>query len=621
MAYNEHMNNYSYEEVLYMSSCHCGCKDCHEHSHEENRLSIIVRLVLGAALFITALFTKISLLFIIAYIILGYDVVLGAFKNYKHIFNESFLMTVATIGAFILGEFAEACAVMLFYQIGEFLSDYATDKSKDSIGELMDLRSDTASLLTADGFLSVPSETVHIGDTIRVLSGERVPLDGTISNGTGYFDTNSLTGESVPKKLGIGDTVLSGYVCCDSAVEISVTKEYADSTASKILALVSDDKKAHSEKFITKFARIYTPIVVVLALLLAIIPTILGEDYRIWIYRAILFLVVSCPCALVVSIPLSFFAGIGCASLKGILIKGAFALENAAKIKNFAFDKTGTLTDGKFAVRSVNCENDELLKYAAYCEYYSSHPIAKAINEYYKDTIDESQISGFSEIAGKGVLATVNSHKVKVGSAEFIGVKNEEKGLIYVSIDGNFAGSILVSDSIKNEAKSAIENLKKLGISPVILTGDNAENSKKIADELNIPVSSSLLPQDKVSKIENLKKSGFTAFVGDGINDAPVLSTADVGISMGSIGSDAAIEASDIVLTADDLSKIPNLVRISRKTMRIVKENIVLSILVKVSVMLLGALGLTSIWIAVFADVGVLILAVLNSLRAFFVKD
>lgn len=603
-----------------MSSCHCSCNENHDCSHEENRLPIIIRLILGAVLFISALFAHNNSLFIIAYIILGYDVILGALKNYKNIFNESFLMTVATIGAFILGEFPEACAVMLFYQIGEFLSDYATDKSKKSIGELMDLRSDTASLLTDDGFSPVLSETVHIGDTIRVLAGEKVPLDGIISKGTGYFDTKSLTGESVPQKLGVGDTVLSGFVCCDSAIEISVTKEYADSTASKILALVSDDKKANSEKFITKFARIYTPIVVILAVLLAIIPTIFGGDYKIWIYRAILFLVVSCPCALVVSIPLSFFAGIGCASLKGILIKGAFALENAAKIKNFAFDKTGTLTDGKFAVRSVNCESyaeAELLKYAAYCEYYSNHPIAKAIKEYYKNDIDESLISDFSEIAGKGVLATINLHKVMAGSAEFIGIKEAEKGFVYISIDGNFVGSILVSDSIKNEAKSAIENLKKLNISPVILTGDSLENSKKIADELNIPVNSSLLPQDKVYKIENLKKSGVTAFAGDGINDAPVLSIADVGISMGNIGSDAAIEASDIVLTADDLSKIPKLIKISRKTMRIVKANIVLSIFVKVAVMLLGAFGLTSIWIAVFADVGVLILAVLNSLRAF----
>ena len=601
----------------------CSCEH-HCHEDEESHLPIVIRLILGSLLFITAFIIHSNILFIISYIILGYDVILSAFRNYKNLFNESFLMTVATIGAFCLGEFAEACAVMLFYQIGEFLSDYATDKSKDSIGELMDLRSDTAHLLTAEGVTDVLSEAVNIGDTIRVLSGEKVPLDGIISKGEGYFDTKSLTGESVPKKLCMGETVLSGYVASNSPVEITVTKEYEDSTASKILALVSDEKRANSEKFITKFARIYTPIVVVLALLIAVIPIIFGGYYKTWIYRAMLFLVVSCPCALVVSIPLSFFAGIGCASIKGILIKGAFALENAARIKNFAFDKTGTLTDGKFAVRSVKCENyseDELLKYTAYCEYYSNHPIANAIKEYYKNDIDEKLISDFCESTGKGISAEINSHKVMVGSAEFIGIKTQEKGSIYISIDGEFAGSILISDSIKDEAKSAISEIKSLGISPIILTGDSFSNAEGVANKLDIPFKASLLPQDKVGEIELLKEKGVTAFVGDGINDAPVLSNADVGISMGNIGQDAAIESSDIVLTNDDLLKIPKLILISRKTMRIVKENIIFSISVKIAVMLLGAVGFASIWSAVFADVGVLILAILNSLRAFFVKD
>ena len=607
-----------------MDSRHCcSCED-HCHEHEESRLPIVIRLISGAILFILALLLHNNFLFTLSYIILGYDVVFKAFKNYKNLFNESFLMTVATFGAFALGEFAEACAVMLFYQIGEFLSDYATDKSKESIGELMDLRSDTAHLLSAEGVTDVLSETVHIGDNIRVLSGEKVPLDGIISKGAGYFDTKSLTGESIPQKLFVGDTVLSGYISTNSPVEITVTKEYADSTASKILALVSDEKKANSEKFITKFSRIYTPIVVILALLIAVIPVIFGGYYKTWIYRAMLFLVVSCPCALVVSIPLSFFAGIGCASLKGILIKGAFALEKASKIKNFAFDKTGTLTDGKFAVRSVKSENyseNELLKYAAYCEYYSNHPIANAIKEYYAEDIDEGLISDFSEIAGKGILAKIDSHNISVGSAEFVGVENSQKGLIYVSVDGEFAGSILISDEIKNEAKSAISELKKLGISPIILTGDSLYNAESVANELDIPFKASLLPQDKVSEIGKLKKNGVTAFVGDGINDAPVLSNADVGVSMGNIGQDAAIESSDVVLTNDDLLKIPKLIRISGKTMRIVKENIIFSISVKIAVMLLGALGFASIWGAVFADVGVLILAILNSLRAFLLKD
>lgn len=602
-----------------MSSCHCGCHCEDEHSHNEHSL-IILRLFLGTVLFLAALFLKNNYLFILSYIILGYDVVWNALKSFKDIFNESFLMTIATIGAFIIGEFPEACAVMLFYQIGEFLSDYAADKSKKSIGELIDLRSDTASVLSENGFVTVDSQNVKTGDTIRVLPGEKVALDGVISKGTGYFDMKSLTGEGVPKKFGIGDTVLSGFVCCDSVIEITVTKEYSDSTASKILKLINDDKKANSEKFITKFARVYTPIVVILALLIAVIPIISGGDYKVWFYRAILFLVVSCPCALVVSIPLSFFAGIGCASLNGILIKGSFALERAAKIKTFAFDKTGTLTDGLFAVREIKSEifsEEELLKYAAYCEFYSSHPIAKAIKSSYGKDIDESLITEYADISGKGVSAYVDLHKVMIGSADFLGVKNAQKGAVYLSIDGKFAGSILVADKLKDEAMSVVLSLKKRGISSYILTGDNEENTLPVAEELNIPFFASLLPEDKVNKINELKKSGFTAFAGDGINDAPVLSNADVGISMGNVGSDAAIEASDIVLTSDNLEKLPKLTKISKKTMLIVKENIILSISVKIAVMLLGALGFASIWSAVFADVGVLILAVLNALRAF----
>lgn len=609
-----------------MACCHSECHGhCHgEHEHGENHIVTVLRLITGAVIFLIGLFLNNNILFLISYIILGYDVVFNAFKSIKNIFNESFLMTVATLGAIILGDFPEAAAVMLFYQIGEFLSDYAVDKSKESIGELMDLRSDTANLLTKDGVKTVASQDVHIGDIIRVLPGEKVPLDGVISQGCGYFDTKSLTGESVPKKCILGDTVLSGYVALDTAVQIEVTKEYADSTASKILELLNDDKKANSEKFISKFARIYTPIVVFSAVLIAILPILFGGEWKTWLYRALLFLVVSCPCALVVSIPLTFFSGIGCASQKGILIKGAFILEKASKIKNFAFDKTGTLTDGLFTVRSVKSEKyteDELLKYCAYAEFYSMHPIAKAIKNFYSSYIDESLITDYKEISGKGVSATINSHKVIAGSADYLGIQNSEKGVVYVSIDGNFAGSITVSDKLKAEAEKVISKLKKQGIRPAVLTGDRFENSEFVKNILNIPVFSSLLPQDKVSKIKELKNTGITAFAGDGINDAPVLSNADVGISMGKIGSDAAILASDVVLTSDNLEKIPKLIEISRKTMRIVGENIVLSILVKLAVMILGALGLASIWLAVFADVGVLILAVINSLRAFLVKD
>lgn len=607
--------------------CHnsgCSCGQCgHDHGAENHSL-IIIRLAAGAILFFTALIIKSNPLFLISYTILGYDVVINAVKNIRHIFNEHLLMTVATFSAFALGEFPEACCVMLFYQIGEFLSDFAQDSAKESIGALMDLRSDTANLLTDGHFKTVPSKEVNVGDIIRVSSGEKVPLDGVITEGSAYFDTKALTGESVPRRFSAGDEILSGYVSCDSVIQIKTTKKYDESAASKILALLSDEKKAHSEKFITRFAKIYTPIVVLLAVLIAVLPLLFGADYRVWLYRAILFLVVSCPCALVVSVPLSFFAGIGCASSKGILVKGAYILEKSAKIKNFAFDKTGTLTDGKFCVRSIkstDISEKELLKYCAYCEFYSNHPIAKAVKDFYGEEIDESLISDYSEISGLGVCANVNSHKIAAGSADFLKIKKGEKGSVYVSIDGVLAGSIEISDMLKPEAKSAVSHIKNLGISPLILTGDTAENAREISDNLNIPFYASLLPQDKVSKIKAVKKSGITAFAGDGINDAPVLSSADVGVSMGKIGSDAAIESSDVVLISDNLEKLPLLVKIARKTMRIVYENTVFSILVKVMVMLLGALGIATIWLAVFADVGVLILAVINSLRAFLVRD
>lgn len=606
-------------------ACKNSCCQQGEHNHEEeNRTLMAIRLIGGAILFSAALFLKSNPLFLVSYIILGYDVVINAAKSIKHIFNEHFLMTVATFSAFALGEFPEACCVMLFYQIGEFLSDYAQDNAKKSIGALIDLRSDTANLFSDGHFKTVPSQQVNVGDIIRVSAGEKVPLDGVITDGFAYFDTKSLTGESVPRLFNAGDEILSGYILCDSVVEVKVTKKYDDSTASKILALLTDEKKAHSEKFITKFAKIYTPAVVLLAVLIAVLPLLFGADYKVWLYLAILFLVVSCPCALVVSVPLSFFAGVGCASSKGILVKGAYILEKASKIKNIAFDKTGTLTDGKFCVRSIDSADfseEELLKYCAYCEFYSCHPIANAIKDFYGKKIDESLISDYREVSGMGVCANINSHKVSVGSADFLEIENGEKSSVYVSIDGVFAGSVKISDMLKPETKSTVSHLKSLGISSFILTGDTLENAQEVSDTLNVPFYASLLPQDKVSKIKELRKSGITAFTGDGINDAPVLSIADVGISMGKIGSDAAIESSDVVLTSDDLEKLTLLVKIARKTMSIVYENIVLSILVKAIVMLLGALGIASIWLAVFADVGVLIIAVINSLRAFLVRD
>lgn len=616
-VYNEYMNKHSYIEVCFMC---CENHNCCEHD-EENRIFTLIRLIMGAVLFFVALYMQNKPIFVISYIILGYDVVLNAIKSIKNLFNEHFLMTLATLGAFALGEFPEAVAVMLFYQIGEFLSDYAQDKAKDSIGALMDMRCDSAKVFKCGEFVNVPSEQVEIGEIIQVLPGEKIPLDGVIVKGSAYIDTKSLTGESVPRNSTVGDGVLSGFVVKNSVIEIEVTKKYADSAASKILALLSDEKKTHTEKFITRFAKIYTPIVVALAASVAVLPLIFGGDARVWLYRAILFLVVSCPCALVVSVPLTFFAGIGCASLKGILIKGASSLENTAKIKTIAFDKTGTLTDGKFCVRSVDaigCSADELLKYGAYCEFYSTHPIASAIKEYYGKKIDESIISDYREIAGKGVIANISSHEIKVGSADFVGAPKSRKNAVFISIDGEYSGSIEICDELKPDTAAAISLLKKLGISALMLTGDSEKNAAPIANELAIPYFAELLPDKKVEKIKELQNA---AFVGDGINDAPVLSVADVGISMGKIGSDAAIEASDVVLTSDSLDRIPKLLKISRKTMRIVYENVVLSILIKVLVMLLGTLGLATVWLAVFADVGVLILAVLNALRAFSVKD
>ena len=598
----------------------CHDHDCCEHE-EENRKIMLIRLILGAALFASAFIIENKPLFVVSYLILGYDVIINAVKSIKNLFNEHFLMTVATLGAFLLDEFPEAVAVMLFYQIGEFLADYAQDKAKDSIGALMDLRCDSAKVFKNGEFVKVPSEQVEIGETVQVLPGEKIPLDGVITSGCAYLDTKSLTGESVPRNCAVGDEVLSGFVVKDSVIEIKVTKKYSDSAASKILELLKDEKKAHTEKFITRFAKIYTPIVVFLAASVAIIPPIFAGNAKIWLYRAILFLVVSCPCALVVSVPLTFFAGIGCASIRGILIKGASSLEKAAKIRNIAFDKTGTLTDGKFCVRSVNpigCSQDELLKYSAYCEFYSNHPIAAAIKEYFSGEIDEALISDYREIAGNGVSAKIDSHIIKVGSADFAGAVHGEKNSVFVSIDGKYSGSIEIADELKPDTKDSVSRLKKFGISAIILTGDSEKNAAPIAEELAIPCFSALLPDKKVEKIKELENS---AFVGDGINDAPVLSVADVGISMGKIGSDAAIEASDVVLASDSLAKIPKLLNISRKTMRIVYENVVFSILVKVIVMLLGILGMLDVWAAVFADVGVLILAVLNALRAFLVRD
>lgn len=605
-------------------SCNC----CHEehghdccHTHEDaNRKALIVRLCAGTLLFGIALFTKITWLYYAAYLILGYDVLINAVKDIKNIFNECFLMSIATIGAFAIGEYPEAAAVMLFYQIGELLSDYAVDKSKENIGNLMDLRSDTAHILRNGNVVSVPCQDVEIGETIRVLAGEKIPLDGTITAGNANLDTSALTGEAIPLSVSVGDSVMSGSINSNSVIDITVTKRYSESTATKILDLVKENKKSKTEKFITRFSRIYTPIVVISALLIGIIPSIITGDTARWIYTAMTFLVVSCPCALIVSVPLTFFAGLGRASRKGILVKGSESLENLSKIKSIAFDKTGTLTEGKFTITNISAAIDrqELLKYAAYTEYYSSHPIAKAIVAEYGGDINAEEIFDYKENAGYGVSAMVFGHYVSVGSAKHANADAAGKNAVYVSIDGAYAGSIELGDKIRREAKKALTDLSALKVTAVMLTGDCVSNAERVANILQIPYHAELLPADKVEKFKQL---GNAAFVGDGINDAPVLSCANVGISMGGIGSDAAIESSDAVIMSDDLSKIPLAVKIARRTMKLLHENIIFALAIKIAVMLLGILGYASMWLAVFADVGVCLLVVLNALRAFIDKD
>ncbi|MDD6736494.1 MAG: heavy metal translocating P-type ATPase [Clostridiales bacterium] len=610
----------------------CHCHDCHENDknkneccnnkHREKRFPVFVRLILGAVLFLTAVISGIEALFFAAYLILGYDVLIDAVRDIKNIFNESFLMSIATIGALIIGKYPEAVAVMLFYQIGEMLSDYAVDKSKENIGKLMDLRSDSACALRNGGFISVPCEEVSVDDIIQVSSGEKIPLDGVIVKGSAYLDTSALTGEAVPVSVTEGDEVMSGSINTNSVIEIKVTKIYSESTASKILELVQANKKSSSERFITRFSRIYTPIVVILALLIGIIPSVLTGDWYRWMYTAMTFLVVSCPCALVVSVPLTFFAGLGRASKSGILIKGSNSLEQLAQIKTVAFDKTGTLTEGRFEVVRISAAGikAQVLEYAAYAESFSSHPIARAIVCAYGKAVDRLRITDYREIAGKGVLAVIDGHKVCVGSAAFTCAESVEENAVYISIDDKFAGYIIVDDKIKASAKETVAELKNLGISSVMLTGDSEQNAKHVADEIAIPYYAGLLPRDKVEKFKEWRGKTKAAFIGDGINDAPVLSCADLGISMGNIGTDAAIESADAVIMSDDIEKIPVAVRLARRTILLLRENVVFAVSVKVLIMILGIFGIASMWLAVFADVGVCLLVILNALRAFFDK-
>ncbi len=546
-------------------------------------------------------------------------------------------MSIATIGAFAIGEFPEAVAVMLFYQVGELLQDYAVDKSKASIKSLLNIRPDYANVKRNNEIIKVNPEEVNIEETIIIKPGERIPLDGIILNGKSMIDTSALTGESVPRSVKVQDEVLSGCINQNGLLEVKVTKKFKESTVSKMLELVQNasDKKAKTENFITKFAKIYTPVVVLIAVILAIIPTIIFGNFTQWLYRALSFLVVSCPCALVISIPLGFFAGIGRSAKAGVLIKGGNYLEALSKTNTIVFDKTGTLTQGVFEVQSINAFNiseEELLKLVAHAESYSNHPIANSIKKAYAKEINNSIISNIQELAGLGIEATIQEKDVLVGNEKLMlqknvnYVKSKEVGtILYVAINKEFAGTILISDKIKENTKTALNSLKQHYIAKtVMLTGDKKEIAEDVAKKLEIDeVYSELLPDEKVKKVEELLKSKSKnqnknknktlAFVGDGINDSPALAVSDVGIAMGALGSDAAIEAADIVIMTDDLSKIETAIKISKKTMRIVKRNIVFSIVVKIAILILTALGISNMWQAVFADVGVLVLVVLGT--------
>lgn len=586
-------------------------------------------------------------LFMIPYLVIGYDILKKAFKGIlnKQVFDENFLMAVATVGAILLGDYSEGVAVMLFYQIGELFQSYAVGKSRRNISELMDIRPDYANI-EKDGTLEqVDPDEVEIGTIIVVQPGEKVPIDGVITEGTSTLNTSALTGESLPRDAKAGDEVISGCINMTGLLKIRTTKEFGESTVSKILELVenSSSRKSKSENFISKFAKYYTPAVCYGALALAFIPPIvlliMGKSamWGDWIYRALTFLVISCPCALVISIPLSFFAGIGGASNQGILVKGSNYLETLAQTKYVVFDKTGTMTQGVFEVSGIHhnkMPDEKLLEYAALAECSSSHPISKSLQKAYGKPIDRNRVTDIEEISGNGVIAKVDGISVAAGNTKLmnrLGIAYQDchhvGTVVHMAIDGKYAGHILISDIIKPHAKEAIAELKKAGISKtVMLTGDSKRVADQVAGELGIQeVYSELLPADKVSRVEELlnqkSEKAKLAFVGDGINDAPVLSRADIGIAMGALGSDAAIEAADIVLMDDDPLKISKAIKIARKCIRIVYENIYFAIGIKILCLILGALGIANMWVAIFADVGVMILAVLNAIRTLFVKN
>lgn len=608
-----------------------------------------IKIIISAILFVLALVIPFSNewinngLFIISYLVVGCEILKKAVRNIFRgkVFDENFLMAVATIGAFAIGEFPEAVAVMLFYQVGELFQSYAVDKSRKSISSLMDIRPDYANIEKDGKIEKVDPDEVKIGDIIIVKTGEKIPLDGVVVEGTSSLDTMALTGESVPRVVKTEDEVLSGCINKDGLLKIRVTKEFGESTVSRILDLVENasSKKSKSENFITKFAKYYTPTVVIIAVLLAFIPPIILKDFStfsVWLYRALSFLVVSCPCALVISIPLSFFGGIGGASKMGILIKGSNYLEALANTETVVFDKTGTLTEGIFEVQDIyaeGIEKDELLRIVAHAENYSNHPIAKSVKKAYNKEIDEKIIKNPQELSGKGIWAKIDEKDILVGNEKLMleekidFKKCDEVGtILYVAIDKKYVGYVLIADKIKQDSPKTIRELKAMNIKKtVMLTGDKKEVGEYVAKKLNMDkVYTELLPDGKVEKVEELLKqkseNGKLVFVGDGINDAPVLTISDIGVAMGGLGSDAAIEAADIVIMTDETSKISKAINLSKKTMRIVRENIIFAIFVKIAVLVLTAFGASTMWEAVFADVGVSVIAIINALRMLNIK-
>ena len=616
---------------------------------------VLIRIIVAAVLMIALSVIPVVpskgvirfVLFMIPYLVIGYDILRKAFKGIlnRQVFDENFLMAVATVGAILLGDYVEGTAVMLFYQIGELFQSYAVGKSRRNISELMDIRPDYANIEVDGEITQVDPDEVEIGTVIVVQPGEKVPIDGVVEQGKASLNTSALTGESKPREVQEGDEVISGCINMTGLLHIRTTKEFGESTVSKILDLVenSSSKKSRSENFITKFAKYYTPAVCYGALALAVLPPLvrmfamgLDPSFGDWIYRALTFLVISCPCALVISIPLSFFAGLGGASHEGVLVKGSNYLETLAGVKCVVFDKTGTMTQGVFEVIGVHhskLEEQKLLEYAAHAECHSTHPISKSLCKAYQGKIDQSRVTDVEEIGGNGIIAVVDGKKIAVGNSKLmrkIGVACQEchkvGTVVHVAIDGEYSGHLLIADVLKPNAKKAIEALHRAGIAhTVMLTGDDSRVAAQIAEELRISeVHSELLPGDKVTQLEALlakqPAKSKLAFVGDGINDAPVLSRADIGIAMGALGSDAAIEAADVVLMDDDPLKISKAIRIARKCIRIVYENIYFAIGIKLLCLLLGAIGIANMWFAIFADVGVMVLAVLNAIRALFVK-